>query len=228
MIGIFDSGAGGLAALGELRRLCPAEDVLFLADRKNAPYGTRTEDEILYLTEKNISKLLSAGAQRVLIACCTASTVHDKLPEEPRRLSVPIIEPTAMRAKEASKNGSVAVIATKHTAESGAFSKAVYSIKGGTRVEEYPAQELVEIAERTALGHKLGKFEISVIERVLTPVLCSGADTLILGCTHFSHLKDKIQSIAKNINIIDSALVGAEVVAECAGMGVGATVFLQT
>ncbi|MBR2465416.1 MAG: aspartate/glutamate racemase family protein [Clostridia bacterium] len=226
MIGIFDSGAGGLAALSELRKLSPNEDILFLADRKNAPYGTKSEKEVLRLAENNISRLLFSGASSVLIACCTASTVHEKLPPPLKERSVPIIEPAAKLAAASTKNGNIAVIATERTVKSGAFGRAIRRVDPTFRVKEYPAQELVEIAERVAAGESADRFAREKIKEILDASLSDGADTLVLGCTHFSHLKEIIKSQAKGIKIIDSAKIGAEHIANGAGCGFGATVFL--
>ncbi len=228
MTGIFDSGAGGLAALTELRRICPTEDILFLADRKNAPYGTKTEEEILRLTKRNIYRLRLAGAERVLIACCTASTVYGLLTPEERSISVPIIEPTAVRAARATENGTVAVIATEHTARSGAFGRAVRREDRGIRVFEHAAQELVGIAERAAHGYEMSGGERETVASAVRTALGCGADTLVLGCTHFSHLTDEICRTCKGrgVRLIDAARIGAEVIADRARRGGGATVFL--
>ncbi len=226
MIGIFDSGAGGLAALRELRRLNPREDVLFLADRKNAPYGTKSEDEILRLTAENIKKIKNAGAKRVLIACCTASTVYEKLPFELRKIALPIIDPTADLAVKSTENSHIAVIATEHTVRCSAFSQAIKRTGARITVTELEAQILVGIAECVAAGEVLDEDAISKIEKSLLPLTHLSADTLILGCTHFSHLKNEIRRFAKNMKIIDSAKTGAQIIAESAGCGIGATVFL--
>ena len=82
MIGVFDSGVGGYCAFRELRRLLPREDMVYLADRKNAPYGTKSEDEIIAFTKANIKRLREIGARKILIACCTASSVYNSLDEE--------------------------------------------------------------------------------------------------------------------------------------------------
>ncbi len=226
MIGIFDSGAGGLAALSELRKLSPNEDILFLADRKNAPYGTKSEEEVLRLAENNISRLLFSGADTVLIACCTASTVHEKLPPLLKERSVPIIEPAARLAASSTRNGNIAVIATERTVKSGAFGRAIKHVAPAFGVKESPAQELVGIAERIAAGECFDEFMLKRIKAVLDFSLSDGADTLVLGCTHFSHLKEIIKSVTSDIKIIDSAKTGVEHIAKGAGCGFGATVFL--
>ena len=74
MLGVFDSGVGGLAALRELRRLLPFEDMIYLADKENAPYGTKTEDELVALVREDVKRLRELGAEKILMACCTAST----------------------------------------------------------------------------------------------------------------------------------------------------------
>ena len=104
MIGVFDSGAGGLFALAELRRLLPKADILCLTDRKNAPYGTKSEDELTRHVTSGVDTLLSLGCSSVLMACCTASTVWERLPERERAAAVPIIEPVTEAALRVSKN----------------------------------------------------------------------------------------------------------------------------
>ena len=99
MIGIFDSGVGGFSAYRTVRRMLPRENILYLADRKNAPYGTKSKDEILSFTKNNIKRLSAMGAERILIACCTASSVYDLLSEEEKEISLPIIRPAAVSTR---------------------------------------------------------------------------------------------------------------------------------
>ncbi len=226
MTGIFDSGAGGLAALGELRRINPDEDILFLADRQNAPYGTKTEEEILSLTEENIRKLSYAGAEKVLIACCTASTVFRRLPTELREISVPIIDPAAAYALSLTKNRRIAVIATRHTVKCGAFLHSIKRIDSAARVTEIEAQPLVSVAERISSGVIMTKDECEYFSSLVCRIRASGADTLLLGCTHFSHLENKFTEAIKNIKTANAAKIGAHLMASKKSSGCGSTVFL--
>ncbi len=226
MTGIFDSGAGGLAALRELRRINPSMDILFLQDRKNAPYGTKTEEEILALAENNIKRLRAAGASRVLIACCTASTVYRRLQRELKEISVPIIEPTAELAAGLTRSRKIAVIATRHTVRCESFSRAIKAKDSAIRVTEIEAQELVEIAERISAGLKMTDGDEDYFSSLLTRIRATDADTLVLGCTHFSHLENKFKEKIKNITTVDAAKTGAHIIAESRGRGLGATVFL--
>ena len=98
MIGIFDSGAGGLCAMRELARLLPDEKKIYLTDRKNLPYGTKSEGELVLLVSENIRKLRLVGCEKILLACCTASTIHPLLPKEYKELSLPIIGAAARAA----------------------------------------------------------------------------------------------------------------------------------
>ena len=82
MIGVFDSGVGGLCAYEQLKELLPNEKIFYLKDTENAPYGTKTKSEVLTFTKKNIRTLCELGAERILIACCTASGLWSELSEE--------------------------------------------------------------------------------------------------------------------------------------------------
>lgn len=197
MIGVFDSGAGGLVSYRVLRELMPREDLIYLADRKNAPFGIRSEGEILRLTEGGVGRLRDMGACAVLIACCTASTVHERLPEELREISLPIIRPTAKRCRD-SRN--VVVIATEHTAKSGAFGREIAKFSSAS-VREVPMQPLVSAIE-------WGRDTDFAVKEITE--LCRGADTLILGCTHFSHLLNRLRAVMPEINILSPAHIGAE------------------
>ncbi len=207
MIGIFDSGVGGICAYHRVRQLMPREDIVYLGDRKNAPYGTKTEDEILALTERNIKLLRSLGAEAVLIACCTASSLHRLLPEEARQVSIPIIAPAAELAAKLSDK--IAVIATEHTARSGAFGLEIRKRREAS-VTELAEQRLVALVEGGSRDGRLSEECRRYLEGLRERVLRTEADALILGCTHFSHLEGEIGRLLPKIKIISPARVGAE------------------
>ena len=196
MIGVLDSGRGGLVAYKELRRLMPRADITYLADRKNAPYGNKNPDEILRLTEYGIRRLRDMGCEIILIACCTASSLYEMLPRELRDLSIPIITPTAMLCENSK---SVLVIATEHTAKSGAFSREIKHFSDAS-VREIPMQPLVNLIE---WGHDTKRAINEIVK------MCEGCDTLILGCTHFSHLYDELREALPEVKILSPAHIGA-------------------
>lgn len=203
MIGVFDSGAGGRFALAELRRLCKNEDIIFFADEKNAPYGTKSESELIRLAESAILKLKRAGAERILIACCTASTVWDKLSSACREISVPIIEPVAERARAITRGGRIGVLSTEATRRSGAFAKRI----PGALCRSAP--ELVTLAEMGARDGNLTDKQRQTLKNILSPFADGRIDTLVLGCTHFAYFEREIENIL-GIPTVNSARVAAE------------------
>lgn len=184
-------------------------DLLYLIDRENAPYGIKTEKEILKITENNVKALTGMGAQAVLIACCTASTVHHLLPDEERKVSIPIIQAVANEARSVTRRGRVGVIATDRTVSSGAFTKALL----GLSVTELALGELVRRIDGGLSDVTATDEDISAIENMLIPILREDIDTLILGCTHFPAIYNTVCGIAAkygDVAIIDSARIGAD------------------
>lgn len=212
MIGVFDSGVGGFNAFTHLRRRFPLADIAYLADRKNAPYGTKSEVELVSLVGRCIDRLRSCGAEKVLIACCTASTVWDRLSEGQREASVPII--SCVESLFLGKEKNVLVIATERTVASGEFGRIIKKKCPLAHVVEVPMQNLVRVVED---GVRLGemalvtRFEIDKI-RALADLYCP--DTLVLGCTHFSSVRDLIADAAPMARIVNPAFIGAEAMAE--------------
>ncbi len=206
MIGIFDSGVGGICAYRQVRKMLPYEDLIYLADRKNAPYGTKSEDEIVALTKNNIRRLKNMGVRAILIACCSASSLHYRLTDEERAISAPIITPAAEEAARVGRK--ITVIATEHTARSQAFSREIAKLSNAV-VTEMAEQRLVALVER---GNRDGHIDVEC-EKYLTDlakrVRMAESDTLILGCTHFSHLEHEIGRLLPEVKIISPARVGA-------------------
>ena len=227
MIGIFDSGVGGMTALAELRRLLPKADITYLADRKNAPYGTKSEDKILECSENCIRRLAEAGAEKILIACCTASTLYPRMSAEAREIALPIIVPAAEMAAKASIGGRIAVIATNATVRSRAFSREIRNLRR-VKIMELDAQPLVAMVENGARDTlPLSSKDEELLCEILSPVIAFGADTLVLGCTHFSHLEEHISSRLHGVNLISPSREGAIRMASMTeNRGDGKTVFI--
>lgn len=211
MLGLFDSGRGGLNTVGYLKETNDDSDLLYLIDGNNAPYGLKSEKEILEITERNVRAIAAMGAKRVLIACCTASTVYPHLSEYARSVSIPIISPIAEAAKNATRIGRIGVIATEHTVKSHAFKNTLESFS----VTELSLSELVTRIDSGISDTTLTGDDEIWLENILTPVFENEIDTLILGCTHFSALVRTIEKTAKrygDICIVDSARVGANLI----------------
>lgn len=218
MVGIFDSGRGGELALRYFRRMMPSADIAFLADRKNAPYGVKSREMIIALAERNIELLRKQGASTVLIACCTASTVYGNLSEGMRRDVIPIIDETARRAANTSETGRIGVLATSATVRSKAFENSVRSFRNEAFVVSRASPVLVEAIER------YGTADDAILDSELA-YLGEGVDTIILGCTHFAALEDKIRK--RGYLTVNSARVGAELLAEHTECGRGVTLYIN-
>ena len=213
MIGVFDSGLGGLCSLSELQKRMPREDKIYLADRKNLPYGTKSEKELLPLVGRDISRLRDYGCRKILIACCTASTLYPLLSEEDRKICIPIIFPAAIAAAGGKKT---TVIATERTVKSRAFSRAISELSDSS-VTEIPAGELVLLAESGEADGCLTKRGEETLSSVAKRVLFSEADTLILGYTHFSHFEGSLSELLPGVKIVSAAREGAVALVERAG-----------
>ena len=212
MIGIFDSGVGGLTAYKEVRRLAPSADIIYLADRKNAPYGTKGRDELIELVKTDVKILRSLGASDILIACCTASTVYPFLDRETRRRTIPIIEP-AVESVYGLKR--VTVIATEHTVSCRAFGNSIRDKHLGTSVLEIPAQPLVSMVEDGSRDGNLSDLCREYLKDIASRVRAFKSDGLILGCTHFSHLENTLGEQLPEVKIISPAKEGAKKLVRC-------------
>ena len=217
MIGVFDSGVGGLVAYKELRRLLPRADVAYLADRKNAPYGTKKKDELTELVTKDIRRLKDLGASRILIACCTASAVYKELCEDIQRLATPIILPTAREIARLSEDRKepyrVTVIATEHTVSSRAFTLATEELVGKRNerclMTEIAAQKLVTLVEEGNADGSITPDAEDYLDGLCKRIKSHSPEALILGCTHFSHLKSEFEERLFGVKIISPAHLGA-------------------
>ena len=227
MIGVFDSGVGGLTALGSLRALMPSADICFYADRANSPYGTKSEEELLRITENAIDRLKNEGADIILMACCTASTVYSLLTKEDREVCLPIIKPTAERAVSLTKSGKIGVIATERTVSSHAFKTEIESRLSSASVVEIATQPLVTLAEEGECGAYASSEAIAKIENLISPFIKNAPDTLILGCTHFPIFKQIISDLLPNTAIVSCSDEGARALAQkCTEEGEGRLNFI--
>ena len=211
MVGILDSGRGGENTARELRRLGSSADILLYLDREHAPYGERSEEELVPIIEEGIESLKGRGADIVLLACCTASTVYPRLSPKAREVSIPIIEPVARHALTLADGGRIALIATERTIASGEFS----ALLGESLAISIPAPRLVRLIDGGARDGSAGEEAEDYLAKILAPLEEIDIRVLILGCTHFSSLAGEIRSVLgklkKNkILIADSAKIAAE------------------
>lgn len=207
-VGIFDSGRGGAFALSYFKELAPHADAVLYTDTDNAPYGTKSAEELVTLVSADIEGLRALGCTYVLMACCTASTVYGLLPYRLRCGTVPIIAPTAAEACRKTRTGRIAVISTEATHKSGAFAREIAGISDDIGVISHPTQALVALAEAGECDTALSAVALSILRRELMPIMKCGADTLVLGCTHFAAFERTVARIT-GMRTVSSARVGA-------------------
>lgn len=207
-IGIFDSGVGGTSIWREIIQLLPNENTIYLADSKNAPYGSKAKEEILRLSIKNTEILLEKGCKIIVVACNTATT--NAIEHLRKNYPVPFIgiEPAIKPAALHTKTNKVGVLATKGTLSSGLFHNTSKIHAAGIEVFEQVGEGLVELVEA---GKQDSKEVKQLLEEFTRPMVESGIDCLVLGCTHYPYLIPTMRVILpENVQIIDSGFAVAK------------------
>lgn len=207
MIGIFDSGFGGLTILKGILKELTQYDFMYLGDNARVPYGTRSQEAILEFSKQAVDYLFSRDCQLIIFACNTASAqalrqIQKKyLPEKWSGKNVlGVIRPTAEIAAQATKNNKVGVLATESTVASGSFVAELKVQNKNIKVYQNAAPLLVPIIEA---GESSWQGTDLILQKYLKPLIKKDIDTLILGCTHYPLLKNKIRKIVgKNIKVI--------------------------
>jgi glutamate racemase len=203
-IGVFDSGIGGLTVLGEIKKLLPNENFVYLGDTARVPYGTKSSKTVITYSQINSKFLVSKGIKLLVVACNTASAVA--LPSLRWDLEIPIIgviEPGARKAVSTTKTGIVGVIGTPSTIKSDAYTKAIENISPDIEVVSKACPLFVPLAEE---GWTDGEIAELAAKSYLGSLRESGIDVLILGCTHYPLLKSTIQQVVGDgVTLIDSA-----------------------
>ena len=200
-IGVFDSGVGGLSVLRELRIAFPGEDLLYVADSAFVPYGERSAEFVQARSLAIAGFLLGRKAKAIVVACNTATGAA--IAELRSRFEVPIvgIEPAVKPAVGKTASGLVAVLATSGTLASAKFADLLSRFGGGTRILIQPCPGLVEQVEE---GHLQGEQVRALAAKYLLPLLEQGADTIILGCTHYPFIIPLIREIVgPAVSIVD-------------------------
>ena len=213
LIGVFDSGVGGLTVVREIFRQLPDEGVVYLGDTARVPYGTRSPETVGRYAREGVNFLMGKGIKALVVACNTVSAVC--LDEIARLVPVPVIgvlEPGARAAATATRNGHVGVIGTLATVRSGAYKRAIEAIRPGTGVTQQACPLFVPLVEE---GWLKGDVPALVVKNYLEPLKGAGIDTLVLGCTHYPLLKPALEAFAgPDITLVDSAVQTARALAE--------------
>ena len=214
-IGVFDSGLGGLTAVKELAALMPNENIIYLGDTARVPYGSRSPETLIRFAKEDLSFVLRQNVKAVLVACGTISSVALPILKKECPVFVEgVVGPAARSAAAKTKNGKVAVIATNATINSGAYRKELSSIDNNIEVFEKACPMFVPIVENGYFGRDNAAAKI-IVSDYLSEVKKSGADTVILGCTHYPILRPLIADfLGPDVNLVDSGKEAAKVICE--------------
>lgn len=204
MIGVFDSGVGGLSVLKAIHSLIPATSILYFADQEHVPYGSRSIEEIRLFSDGITEFFHAEGVKIIVVACNTASAAALKL----LRVKYPHIsfvgmEPAIKPAAESTKTGVVGVLATPTTFQGNLYTSVVERFGGNVKILQSTCPGLVEEIESGKIESRKTR---KILCNALIPMVDQGIDTIVLGCTHYPFVIPVIQDIAgSHVRVIDPA-----------------------
>ena len=204
-IGFFDSGVGGLSVMREAISIMPNENFIYFGDSKNAPYGTKTLEEVTELSFNIVDFLMQKNVKAIVIACNTAtSAAVEKIREKFSDIPIIGIEPAIKPAINSKREGKIIVMATPMTLKEKKFNRLLSTLNTDERIISLPCAGLVEFVEKGILcGDGLEKY----LTKKLSPYLNEPISSIVLGCTHFPFVKEAIRNIVgKDIPLIDGSL----------------------
>ena len=201
-IAVFDSGVGGLSVLRAIRDRLPHEPLLYVADSGHAPYGDRGLDFIRQRSLAIVNWMVARGAKEIVVACNTATVVSVSTLRDAHSVPIVALEPAIKPAAEGSMSHVIGVLATSRTLESPAVARLQQEYGARARIMLQPCPGLVEQVERGELDSPV---TTALLERYLAAPLAAGADHLVLGCTHYAFLRDRIQAlVGPGVTLVDS------------------------
>ena len=208
MIGIFDSGIGGLSVFREIRKDLPEQSYVYYSDNAHCPYGEKTREYIIERARAITRFLLDKGCEIIVVACNTATAAAIATLREEFQIKFIGMEPAIKPAAQATKTGVVGVLATAGTLKATKYIDTRVRWAENVRIVEHIGQGFVELVEK---GITTGPDAESTVRTSLIPLLDAGADMIVLGCTHYPFLSETISKVAseaypeRNIEIIDPA-----------------------
>ncbi|HHB76791.1 MAG TPA: glutamate racemase [Desulfobulbus sp.] len=208
MIGIFDSGVGGMTVARAIEQLCPDYPLIYFGDIARTPYGSKSPETIQRYAVNNTNFLLDQGAELIVIACNSAASTA--LPALHDQFDLPILDvitPAVQQAVKVTKNGKIGIIGTRATIKSTIYEQGITTRRPGSKVFSQPCPLLVPLVEEGWLGKRETKM---ILRRYLYPLRRHQIDTLVLGCTHYPLLKQLIAPrIGRRVQLIDSSVAVA-------------------
>lgn len=220
-IGVFDSGFGGLTILRDIRRVLPQYDYLFVGDNARAPYGTRSRELVYEFTLQAVKHLFSKGCHLIILACNTASaealrTIQQRdLPNiAPDRRVLGVVRPTVEKVGELTRTGHIGVFGTPGTVASGSYNIEIEGMYPGYKVHGHACPMWVPLVEnRESDGDGADYFVHKDIQQLMAD--CPDIDTVILGCTHYPLLIDKINKyMPAGVQVVQQGPIVADSLAD--------------
>ena len=206
MIGIFDSGIGGLSVFREIRKVLPEQSYIYYSDNAHCPYGEKSREYIIDRARTITRFLLGKGCEIIVVACNTATAAAISTLREEFPVKFIGMEPAIKPAAQATRTGVVGVLATAGTLKATKYIDTRARWAQNVSIVEHIGQGFVELVEK---GITTGPEAETTVRTSLTPLLDAGADIIVLGCTHYPFLSDTIKKIASevypDIDIIDPA-----------------------
>lgn len=208
MIGIFDSGIGGLSVFREIRKVLPEESYAYFSDNAHCPYGEKSKEYIIERTREITRFLIGKGADIIVVACNTATAAAIAALREEFPIRFIGMEPAVKPAAQSTRTGVVGVLATAGTLKATKYIDTRAKWAQGVRIVEHVGQGFVEIVEK---GMTEGTETDEIVKASLKPLLDEGADRIVLGCTHYPFLTGSIRKTAgllypeRDIEVIDPA-----------------------
>lgn len=203
-IAVLDSGIGGLTVLREIVKLLPHENTIYLADTANCPYGNKTYDQIITLTQKATEILITQKAKIIVLACNTmtaAAITH--LRKQYPQITFVGMEPAVKPAAKLTKSQVIGILATQATLRGELYHRSSEKIRQDIKIIETAGIGLVELIEQ---GREDSEQCYNLTKSYIEPMMEQGVDNLVLGCTHYPFLEQTINRITKNqINLINPA-----------------------
>ncbi len=207
MLGIYDSGSGGLHALATIKAHVPGANILYRGDLGHAPYGTRQREELIQIIKQNIERFHALGCAHILVACMTASSLIPDLPPEYKEGVYPIIDYVGAHSLALSCGGRIGIVSTSRTMKEGRLRN--FLLTHGALVTESEADALVPLAEENASPCDDRIREI--VAHATRIHREAKVDTLVLGCTHFPFFADTFHKVmGEDVILVPSGAVGAE------------------
>ncbi len=211
-IGVFDSGLGGLSTVRAMKKLLPNEDIIYFGDTGRVPYGTRSRETVETYAAQDIKFLRSFSCKMIVAACGTVSTAAANVLSGIDEPSTGITKPSAAAAAKATKNNIIGVMGTSATVNSGAFDDEIHRLNPEAKVISVSCPLLVSLVESNWIDID-DEVTNAAVRRYIAPIIEGGADTIILGCTHFPILAPIIQKNAgSGVTLVDSGLAEAQYV----------------